>query len=211
MSFSAQLRAKTEGIWSAAVGHRFVEELWLGTVPEPVISTYLAQDALFCDAFVALMGGAVSNADDPKARMAIGRQLGFVASDEDGYFTRALARLRPNAAPPAPLAPTRGFIDLMNEARRGDYASALVVLLVAEWLYLDWATPETPRPTPSDWVFAEWIDLHRGDAFEAWVDLLRSETDRVASTADAATLARMEDMFTRAVNLELAFFNAAYE
>jgi thiaminase/transcriptional activator TenA len=171
------------------------------------MTTYLAQDYLFVDTFVALMGAAVSHSDSPSARMKIARQLGFVANDEDSYFLRALERLQ---APPAKAQPvTQAFIDLMSSAR-ADYASALVVLLVAEWLYLDWATP-TPTPAvPTDWLYSEWIDLHRGTGFENWVALLKDELDRVASTADEAAKARMAGLFETAVRLELAFFEAAY-
>ncbi|MFC5136921.1 TenA family protein [Actinomycetospora rhizophila] len=208
MSFAEHLRAATASTWDAAVGHRFVAELWAGTVDDAVLARYLAQDALFLDRFVALLGQAVASADRTGPRLAIARQLGTVAGEEDDYFGRALARL---GTPPTvePLAPTQGFLDLMDEARRsGAYADVLTVLLVAEWLYLDWAS--RPQPSPRDWLHREWIDLHRGSAFAAWVELLRTETDRVAAHADAATRDRMAELFTRAVDLELAFFDAAY-
>lgn len=178
VSFSDDLRAATATTWDAAVDHRFVDELWAGTVDDAVMARYLAQDAQFLDAFVALLGAAVAAADRPESRMAIARQLGLVAGDEDDYFARALARLGVTS-PPAPLAPTRGFLTLMDDARRsGDYGTALAVLLVAEWFYLDWAS--RPIDPPADWLHAEWIELHRGPAFTAWVALLRSEADRVA-------------------------------
>ncbi|TXT08896.1 hypothetical protein VHUM_03024 [Vanrija humicola] len=97
----------------------------------------------------------------------------------------------------------------MADARDAQsYALALTVLLVAEWLYLDWGS--LPHATPADWLHAEWIDLHRGDAFAAWVQLLKDETDRVAALADDATRQRMADMFVRAVELEAEFFDATY-
>ena len=97
----------------------------------------------------------------------------------------------------------------MDDARRsGDYGVALTVLLVAEWLYLDWAA--RPDTAPPDWLHREWIDLHRGPGFTAWVDLLRAETDRVAATADDVARERMSEVFRRTVDLELAFFDAAY-
>jgi thiaminase/transcriptional activator TenA len=208
VSFAEHLRAATAPTWDAAVGHRFVAELWAGTVDDTVLARYLAQDALFLDRFVALLGQAVASADRTGPRLAIARQLGTVAGEEDDYFGRALARLgTPSSV--APLAPTQGFLDLMDEARRsGAYADVLTVLLVAEWLYLDWAA--RPQPSPRDWLHREWIDLHRGSAFAAWVELLRTETDRIAEQADAATRDRMGELFTRAVDLELAFFDAAY-
>ncbi|GAA4869882.1 TenA family protein [Actinomycetospora straminea] len=208
MGFADEQRAATARTWNAAVGHRFVEELWSGRLDDHVLARYLAQDALFLDRFVALLGAAVASADRTPPRMAIARQLGLVAGDEDDYFGRALTRLGATA-PVDPLPPTRGFLELMDEARSsGSYAEALTVLLVAEWLYLDWAS--RPEPSPRDWLHAEWIDLHRGSAFTAWVELLRTETDRVAADADHATRERMATLFARAVDLELAFFDAAY-
>lgn len=207
MSFTADLRSRTNETWTKATTHRFVDELWKGTVEKSVLSTYLSQDALFVDTFIALMGAAVSHSDSPDARVKLARQLGLVATDEDGFFTRALEHLQ--CKPATPLPPTKAFIDLMNEAR-GDYASALTVLLVAEWLYLDWATQEE-RQTPEDWICTGWIDLHRGEWFEVWVELLKSETDRVAAASDEATRRRMGELFERAVELELEFFDAAYQ
>ncbi|MEJ2864584.1 TenA family protein [Actinomycetospora flava] len=206
MSFADDMRAATASMWDAAVGHRFVDELWAGTVDDAVMARYLAQDALFLDRFVALLGAAVATADRTEPRLAIARQLGLVAGDEDDYFGRALARL--GATGPAdPQPATQGFLDLMDEAR-GSYADALTVLLVAEWLYLDWASRDARKP--DDWLHREWIDLHRGPAFTTWVDLLRTETDRIARDADPATRERMTELFTRAVDLERAFFDASY-
>ncbi len=205
---SAELRAAASPTWDAAVGHRFVDELWAGTVDDAVMARYLGQDAQFLDAFVALLGAAVAAADRTAPRLAIARQLGLVAGDEDDYFARALARLGVDPDAVEPAAPTRGFVALMDSARvSADYATILAVLVVAEWLYLDWAS--RPSVAPPDWLHREWIDLHRGEAFAAWVDLLRGELDRVAGTDDDARV-RAGDAFARAVDLELAFFDAAY-
>jgi hypothetical protein len=48
----------------------------------------------------------------------------------------------------------------MHEAAETrSYAAALAVLVVAEWLYLDWAS-RAPKPLPDNFVHAEWITLH---------------------------------------------------
>ena len=102
--------------------------------------------------------------------------------------------------------PTIGFKAIMREAadtRR--YAAALSVLVVAEWLYLDWAS-RAPQPLPNNFVHAEWITLHDNPNFRGFVDFLRTELDRVAPAH--ADLCR--DFFSRAVALELSFFEAAY-
>ena len=212
MTFSDELRTACAATWNAAVGHRFVDELWAGTLDDAVLARYLVQDLQFLDAFVALLGAAVATAGRTAPRLVLARQLGLVAGDEDDYFTRALDELGvPDAhrATPVLAAPTRGFLDLMRTARRSaDHGIVLTVLLVAEWLYADWAARDAP--TPPRPLHAEWIDLHRGPAFTAWVGFLREEVDRVATTAGEAGRARISEVFRQAVELELAFFDAAY-
>ena len=58
------------------------------------------------------------------------------------------------------------------------YAAALSVLVVAEWLYLDWAS-RAPQPLPNNFVHAEWITLHDTSNFRGFVEFLRTELDRV--------------------------------
>lgn len=212
MSFSAQLREATRPTWDAAIGHRFVDELWTGSMPREVLTRYLVQDHQFVDAFVALMGAAVAGADRAAPRVRLARQLGLVAGPENDFFSRSLSALGvPDAdrIEPELLAPTVGFRDLMDEARVARYPDALAVLLVAEWLYLDWAT----RPgsgVPADPIHAEWIELHRGPDFESWVAFLRSEFDRVGEALSPPRRDDVAALFVRAVDLELAFFDAAY-
>src|SRR5712671_3032523 len=71
--------------------------------------------------------------------------------------------------------------------------------------YLDWAS-RAPQPLPNNFVHAEWITLHDNPNFPGFVDFLRTELDRVGPAH--ADLCR--DFFSRAVALELSFFEAAY-
>src|ERR1700674_506123 len=71
--------------------------------------------------------------------------------------------------------PTAGFKAIMREAAETrSYAAALSVLVVAEWLYLDWAS-SAPKPLPNNFVHAEWITLHDNPGFRGFVDFLRAE------------------------------------
>ena len=213
MSFSAELRDRTASTWDAAVAHRFVDELWSGRVEPRVLRTYLVQDHQFVDSFNALLGAAVASADRAEPRLVHARQLGLIAGPESNFFARALDALdvpAPDRTAPALAPPTRDFLELMDTARVGaDYPTCLAVLLVAEWLYLDWADRPDAEP-PADPIHREWIELHRGPAFEAWVAFLRTEFDRVGAGLDATARDRVTAAFGRAVELELAFFEAAY-
>jgi thiaminase/transcriptional activator TenA len=101
---------------------------------------------------------------------------------------------------------TAAFKAIMREAAETrSYAAALSVLVVTEWLYLDWAS-RAPRPLPANFVRAEWIMLHDSPSLRAFVDFLRAELDRVGP----AQTDLCRDFFGRAVALELSFFEAAY-
>ena len=127
----------------------------------------------------------------------------MVSSEENTYFLRAFQALgvtetRRAADPDA--QPTAGFKAIMREAAETrSYAAMLSVLVVAEWLYLDWAS-RAPKPLPDNFVHAEWITLHDNPNFRDFVDFLRAELDRVGPAQ--ADLCR--NFFRRAVALELS-------
>ena len=142
--FTETLRAASEPGWSCAVEHRFVKELFTGTVPDAVMARYLVQDHRFLDSFLILLAAALAGADTFEARLRFGRFIGMASSEENTYFLRAFEALgvteERRAADPDTQA-TAGFKAIMREAaERRSYAAALSVLVVTEWLYLDWAS-----------------------------------------------------------------------
>src|SRR3984893_60507 len=151
--FTETLRAPSEPGWAHAVGHRFVKELLAGAVPDAVMARYLIQDHRFLDSFLTLLGAALASADTFEARLCFGRFIGMVSGEENTYFLRALEALGVSgdrrAAEPA-AQPTDGFKAIMLEAAATrSYAAALSVLVVAEWIYLDWAS-HAPKPLPDN-------------------------------------------------------------
>jgi len=207
--FTETLRAANDPGWSDAVEHRFVKEIFTGALPDAVMARYLIQDHRFLDSFLVLLGAALASADTFEARLRFGRFIGMVSAEENTYFLRAFEALGvtvPGRATDPDTQPTIGFKAIMREAAdTRSYAAALSVLVVAEWLYLDWAS-RAPEPLPNNFVHAEWITLHDNPNFRGFVDFLRTELDRVGPAQ--AGLCR--DFFGRAVALELAFFEAAY-
>lgn len=208
--FTETLRLASEPAWSQAVRHRFVAELTEGTVPDRVMAQYLIQDHRFLDSFLTLLGAALAGADSFEARLRFGRFIGMVSGEENTYFLRAFTALgvtEKERAQQPDTPPTAGFKAIMREAAATrSYAAALSVLVVAEWLYLDWASQAKP-PLPPNFVHAEWITLHDNPDFRDFVAFLRAELDRVGPQAAQTS----RDFFLRAVALERAFFDAAYE
>jgi len=212
MRFVERLVHDNATAWRAAVGHRFVRELFAGTLDDAVLADYLVQDYQFCDAFVALLGAATATAPDLTARLPLARQLGAFAGDENDYFTETFDELgvpetdrtRPQLKPV-----TADFIAVMQRATQGgSYPQALAVLVVAELLYRDWATQ---IPTwPSQPKHRGWIEVHNNPDFNAWVDWLVDQLDR-HEPSDEPTRSEVANTFARAVELELAFFDACYQ
>jgi thiaminase len=103
--FTETLRAASEPSWSRAVGHRFVKELFTGTVPDAVMARYLIQDHRFLDSFLTLLGAALATADTFAAKLRFGRFIGIVSSEENTYFLRPSRRSgsRRTGARPIPI------------------------------------------------------------------------------------------------------------
>ncbi|MGO1644745.1 TenA family protein [Corynebacterium casei] len=207
--FTDLLREQNHATWEKAVTHRFVQELFGGTIDDSVMASYLIQDYRFLDSFLVLLGAAVSSADSLEPRLRFSQFIGEIAGDENTYFLDAFEALGvtekqreeiPNTQP------TTAFCALMREAAdTRNYAAIVAVLLVAEWLYLDWATRDS-RPIPKNFVHAEWIRLHDFPEFHERIAFLREELNRVGPSQREVA----GDFFHRAVEIELAFFDASY-
>ncbi|HKU33935.1 MAG TPA: TenA family protein, partial [Paenarthrobacter sp.] len=211
MGFADELRNASAVDWEAAVNHPFVDRLIDGTLADDDLRRYLVQDYQFCDAFTALLGQAVASAPSLPSRLVFAKVLGAFASDENTYFQDSFNELGvPEKDRLAPeLGPTtRKFDALMRSAlHTRSYADVLAVLLVAEWMYGDWAARAGDAGAwPAEAKHAEWIRLHNNPEYNAWVTWLRGEFDAVEpQSADVRT--RVAATFLDAVRLEREFFD----
>lgn len=211
--FTDWLRHRAEPDWTAATEHRFPRELGTGALDDAVFRRYLVQDYAFVGDLVGTFGRAVGGAPTMAAKARLIEFLGTVTGEENDYFERSFEALgvqEEEYTDPPLAAPTRAFLDLLGRAgQTGGYAETLAVLVPAEWIYREWATAVT-SPAPERFYLAEWIDLHATPDFEAFVDWLRSELDREGAAASERRQRRIDTLFRRTVELEVAFFNAAY-
>ncbi len=211
--FTDWLRGRASPDWTAATGHRFTRELGAGDLADAVFRRYLVQDYAFVDDLVGLFGHAVGEAPTMAARSRLVDFLGTLTADENDYFERSFDALgvpESGYRDPETTATTRAFLDLLGRAaREGGYAETLAVLVPAEWLYLEWATAVEGRP--DRFYLAEWVDLHASPGFEDFVGWLRGELDREGTAAAPRRQRRLASLFGRTVELEVAFFEAAFD
>ncbi|BCW57199.1 thiaminase/transcriptional activator TenA [Paenarthrobacter nicotinovorans] len=213
MGFAEELRNQSAIDWDAAVNHPFVDQLLDGSLPDERLRQYLVQDYQFCDAFTALLGQAVASAPSLPSRLVFARVLGAFASDENTYFQDCFDELdvpETERTSPALGSATQAFDALMREALASrSYPEVLAVLLVAEWLYGEWAgRAGGPAQWPSEPKHSEWIRLHNNPEYNAWVTWLRDEFDAVEPSRPQERQ-RVAVVFAEAVRLERAFFDAA--
>jgi thiaminase/transcriptional activator TenA len=222
-TFTEQLRAESD--WEAATRHRFTRELHADELDDAAFRRYLVQDYAFVGTLGRVVGLAVAQAPTREAQARLSEFLAVLAGDEGEYFRRsfdALGVAESEWRDPALAPVTREFEDfLLRAAREGGYEETVAILLAVEWVYLDWATAgeatsgtagETdPESAPSRPYLREWIDLHATDEFAAFVGWLRDELDRYGPELNARRRERLFRNFERAVELEVAFFDAAYD
>ncbi|MEM6482010.1 MAG: TenA family protein, partial [Pseudomonadota bacterium] len=168
------LKDQNSADWHAATHHAFTDALAAGTLAPDKMAGYLQQDYLFIDEFVRLLASAIAAAPSLKDSVPAAQFLALITGPENTYFLRALEELKtPDKATPEP--ETRAFQELMRTARQsGQYAQMLAVLVVAEWIYLDWASPHADRAAALPFWLGEWIELHCGPGFSDVVNYLRT-------------------------------------
>lgn len=212
--FTDWLRERAGADWTASTDHRFTRELADDILDDAVFRRYLVQDYRFVDHLTRLVGHAAATAPTIDARVRLAEFLAVVGTDENDYFERSFDALGvpPEERESPELTPTtRAFVDLVGRARTGGYAEALAVFVPAEWVYREWATRAAGGKRPARFYLAEWVDLHANEEFDAFVDWLRGQLDAVGPDLSSRRERRVDALFRRTVELEAAFFDAAYE
>ncbi len=200
--------------WRHATQHAFCAELAEGSLPLDKMRNYLAQDYQFIDNFFRLAASAIHHAPSLPDRLPLAQFMGVLAGPENTYFQRSFEALdvsQDERSKPTLKASTKAFQDLMLKASKsGNYGAMVAVLCVAEWSYLEWATPFAPSKKELPFYFSEWIDLHAGDYFESVVEHLRSQVDTAYNQANDQGRKIIAEYFAQAVQLERAFFDMSY-
>lgn len=204
------LKDKAQEDWLLATRHPFTDALANGSLDPDLMRGYLQQDYLFIDQFVRLLATMIAHAPTLADSVPAAQFLGVITGPENTYFLRSFEALdiQPHAEP----APeTVSFQNLMEEARlSGSYEIMLAVLVVAEWVYLEWASLYAERAEELPFWFGEWITLHCGEGFEGVVEYLRSQLDKAWDGLEEHQKAMVEEYFSEAVKRERAFFEGAW-
>lgn len=214
MSFSAELRERSDGLFEAFWSHPFPAGLRDGGLERERIVHYLGQDREYLSAFVRCYGLGLSQSPDRDWMRFFRDNVTFMLEDEThphhalcraagiSYEDAQVDRLAPSA---------QAYVDHMMEASRDTLGVMLGALLPCPWTYT-WAaarfTSDTP-PAP-DHPFGDWWAFYASDECHDLLADFRERLDGLAEDAGADERRRMARAFEASCHHEVRFWEMAW-
>ncbi len=201
---SQELWQRNRDLADACLTHPFVQGIASGRLARASFQVYVAQDAYFLEAFARAYALALARSPDREGIRAF-KDLLIGVFDEltlhQSYADRWGISLEPE-----PLASTKAYTDFLLRTASlepvGHTAAALTPCLrLYAWLGEQLAAkldPESP--------YAEWVETYSSPELQALAARLEALLDRYRGEP-----ARLAELYRRAMELELAFFQAAWE
>jgi thiaminase/transcriptional activator TenA len=213
-SMSQHLRDRGIATWRAATEHPMVREIGAGTLPHDRFRWYFEQNVLYLEDYARATGLILGKAPDSEALDVVSRFAAQIVQTELPANRQFLQRLGGDVGSIDPLetmhpvayAYTR---HLLQVAAQGTCAEGLTAVLPCQWSYGELAIHLAAR-VPEDRVYADWIAMFANDAYDQLVAESTGLLDRLAASADAAQLRRLEWIFAASVRYEVEFWDMAY-
>lgn len=201
---AALLWAESGDLAQAALAHPFVRGIADGTLPLADFQGYVAQDAAFLEAFARAYALALVHSPDRDALLAFADLLTGVREElrlHEDYARRWGAAT--TGGPPAPA--TRAYTDfLLGTAALGGVARTCAAMTPCMRLYAFLGSALAAAGEGLDGPYGEWVRTYADPGFAALAGRLEELLDRFAPDPAA-----VRADYRRAVELELAFFDAA--
>ncbi len=201
MTLSAQLWSDSSDVAADVLAHPFVRGLADGSLPSEVFAGYLAQDAFFLESFARAYALALAHSPDTSTLLTLADLLAGVRQ-ELGLHGSYAASWGIDMAGVQPLPATLAYTEflLATAATKGlgvVFAAMTPCMRLYAWLG---ASLDADAAGP----YAQWVQTYADPEFEATAAALERLLDQQHDT-DAVRVA-----YRRAMQLELAFFEAAF-
>lgn len=186
---------------AAALAHPFVRRLADGTLPRESFADYVAQDAFFLEAFSRAYGFGLAHSPD---RMALDTftELLIGVREELRLHASYAAEWGIDLSTVQPVPATLAYTEfLLTVAARGDVGLTCAALTPCMRLY---AHLGQSLSAPTSDTYARWIATYADPDFES----LAATVERLVDVY-ADDTAAVRTVYGRAMQLELAFFDAA--
>jgi thiaminase (transcriptional activator TenA) len=201
-SLSDSLWERNRVLAEAAREHLFVQGIASGELAPAAFAYYVAQDAVFLDAFCRAYALGLAKSPDREGLLAF-RELLDAAVDELRLHRDYAARWGVDlhqAPDPATAAYTDFLLAVAALEPVGHVAAAMTPCMR---LYAHLGQRLAARTKPGS-PYREWVETYSSEEFEALARRLEGLLDRYGGDHD-----RLAVLYHRAMELELRFFDAA--
>ena len=212
-SFSQDAWTRNQRLYETIRAMPFNAELADGSLSEARFKHYITQDAHYLIGFGRALALAAAKAPSPDriVQFAKGAEVAIVVERSlHGSFFEQFGIL-PQTFGDTPLSPAcHHYVSyLVATGYAEPYEVVLGALLPCFWIYAEVGRDIHARAAPGN-PYQAWIDTYAGEPFQAAVRAMIEATDEAAEGASPPLRARMHAAFTRAIELEWAFWDSAY-
>ncbi len=199
-----ELWQRNRDLGDACLTHPFVQGIATGQLARARFEVFVAQDAYFLEAFARAYALALAKSPDREG-IGVFKDL-LVGVFEELTLHRGYAERWGISLEPEPLASTRAYTDLLLRTASlepvGHTAAAMTPCMrLYAWL----GQQLTPKLDP-DSPYREWVETYSSPDVQALAARLEALLDRYGGEP-----ARLAELYRRAMQLELAFFQAVWE
>jgi thiaminase/transcriptional activator TenA len=200
---AAQLWRRSHDLADACLGHPFVQGIASGALARERFRVYVAQDAYFLESFARAYALALARCPDREG-LAVFKDL-LVGVFEELRLHRGYAARWDISLTPEPLTATSAYCDLLlRTASLEPVGHTVAAMTPCMRLYAFLGDELAAKLDPGS-PYAEWVETYSSPDMEALASRLEGLLDRYGGEPE-----RLATLYRRAMQLELAFFEAAW-
>lgn len=203
MSLAQTLWADSAPQARRALAHPFVRGVADGSLPRETFAGYVAQDAVFLEAFLRAYALALAGSPDTETALAFAGLIAGVR-DELGMHATYAARWGVSSSTIVPAEATLSYTEfLLATAATGTVGLVCAAMTPCMRLYAYLGQSLAAEGIAADSPYGSWVSAYADPAFGALADQLEALLDAHATDTPSVRTA-----YDRAMRLELAFFDA---
>ncbi len=207
MSQAQQLWSDNRQLADRSLQHPFVQGIGDGTLERDRYRHFIAQDAFFLESFARGYAHCLARSPDRKGIYEFHELLNGIFEELKLHrqASEALDIDLANVTPSRAALDYTGFLEEVIESG-GTVGETLAAMTPCMRLYAYIGSCLDGQPRPSDASYAEWVDTYAGEDFQGLANLMEQLLDRYGTGSD-----RERQNYTRAMELELGFFESAWK
>ncbi len=201
---AAELWRQSRDLADACLEHPFVQGIASGELALERFRVYVAQDAYFLEAFARGYALALARCPDREGLDVLKDLL--VGVFEELHLHQGYAERWGISLSPEPLSATSAYCDfLLSTASLEPSGHTVAAMTPCMRLYAFLGQQLAPKLDPES-PYREWVETYSSADVEALASRLEGLLDRYGGDPE-----RLAWLYRRAMELELAFFQAAWE